>query len=598
MAAPLTLAAQRLPGVGRPPADTTRQPPADSTGASAVPLPQRDSVVAPDTVKAPIVAAERVRSLEAGTRRYVWNREEIFRTGAVTLTDLLATVPGVQISNAAYLAAPAVAHWYGQPGRVRIYLDGLELDGLDPRDRGVADIANIPLWAMEEVAVERAAGELRVHLTSWRVTLTTPQTRTDIYSGADNTNLYRGFYGKRFRNGGVLQLAAQQFSTTNFAYRGDGDALSAFARVGVAKENWGVDFVAVRAAMTRNPTRRFIRTTPDDDAIPSFKGRDVTAYLRATWRDPSRDGLWAQVLAGTLQYIESDSAAAASTTTPDLDTVSVRAQYVGTVGYSRGPLRVSGTTRLRAGDGRTRLAPSLRGSYDTERLSLSGFAEFAGPDSTTRVDIASRFKVLPWLYLAAAHSQHAPDATLSLPTRSTTRADVALTWRQRWLSVGVVQRGEAFVDGLPLFDPNFVPATLSAATGIELALAGPIWGPFSFDWRGTSWGKEDIYRSSVESHLEIRVETSLAKRLPRANFHMLAAVTHDYRNDYLAPDGGGGVLRGRSANSLGTILDLRIGAAHVFFYNRNMTGAVFETAPGYLMPRLVQFYGIRWEFWN
>ena len=42
----------------------------------------------------------------------------------------------------------------------------------------------------------------------------------------------------------------------------------------------------------------------------------------------------------------------------------------------------------------------------------------------------------------------------------------------------------------------------------------------------------------------------------------------------------------------------RLGAAHIFFHNRNFTGEVYETVPGYLMPRLIQQYGVRWEFWN
>lgn len=46
------------------------------------------------------------------------------------------------------------------------------------------------------------------------------------------------------------------------------------------------------------------------------------------------------------------------------------------------------------------------------------------------------------------------------------------------------------------------------------------------------------------------------------------------------------------------LVDIRLGAAHIFFHNRNFTGQVYETAPGYLMPRLIQQYGVRWEFWN
>jgi hypothetical protein len=31
---------------------------------------------------------------------------------------------------------------------------------------------------------------------------------------------------------------------------------------------------------------------------------------------------------------------------------------------------------------------------------------------------------------------------------------------------------------------------------------------------------------------------------------------------------------------------------------RDIRGDPYELVPGYLMPRLNQFYGVRWEFWN
>jgi hypothetical protein len=58
------------------------------------------------------------------------------------------------------------------------------------------------------------------------------------------------------------------------------------------------------------------------------------------------------------------------------------------------------------------------------------------------------------------------------------------------------------------------------------------------------------------------------------------------------------VMTALGAGTYGTLLDIRIGAAHIFWYNRNFTGKVYETVPGYLMPRLVQLYGLRWQFWN
>ena len=69
-----------------------------------------------------------------------------------------------------------------QPGPER-------LTSTEAREGGVRDLGVIQLWSLEEVAVERAAGELRVYLRSWRVERTTACTRTDITTGSENTNL-------------------------------------------------------------------------------------------------------------------------------------------------------------------------------------------------------------------------------------------------------------------------------------------------------------------------------------------------------------------------------------------------------------------------
>ncbi len=592
-----------------PPAPVVPPVPGDSAAPSSappgapsvVPLPVRDSTPPRDTLKAPIAVAERPRAPDMSGRRIVWDRDAIFNSGAFTLPELLATVPGASVGNAAFIAAPTVTSWYGQPGRVRVFMDGLELDALDPRTHGTADLSVIQLWAMEEVAVERAPGELRVHLRTWRVQRTTAQTRTDVVTGAENTNLYRGFYGKRFDSGAVLQIAAQQFSTTNFLVRGDGDGLGAFFRVGVARERWTADFVASRNGRTRAATKRYVTAGSsepvDEAATPSFKGRDVVAYLRAAYRTPDEEGLWAQFLAGTVQYVEDDSAAT-SASTPNLDSVVVQSQWLATVGVTRGSLRLSGTGRLRVQGGESSFAPAVRASWERTRYALSAFAELNGPDSTTRFDLMGRAEVFSWLHLAGGFSQHAPDNVIGGPARSTSRAELGLGWRARWLTLGVVQRGKSLVNGMPLFDDVYVPTEIAAATGLEVGLRAPIVGPLTLEFRGIDWGGEALYRSSLESHTELRVATGFKKKLPRADFMLTASVTHDYRNDFLAPDGAGGVQRAKGAGVLGSQLDLRIGAAHVFWYNRNLAGKVYETIPGYLMPRLVQMYGIRWEFWN
>jgi len=276
----------------------------------------------------------------------------------VTLTDLLADIPGVTVANAGFIQAPTATSWYGDAGRVRVFLDGVELDDLDPRTGGVADLATIPIWYLEEVAVERGAAELRVHLRSWRVRYTVPSTRTDILTGAENTNLYRGFYGKRLRNGGAVQFGAQQSSTTSLRTGGDGDALSPFGRIGWAKGRLSVDAMASKFGRTRSAlSRDVLAGAPVQNAIPRFEGDDAYAHLRAAWGSPDTVGFWMQAIASAQRHRETGD------TVPGADTAVSQSQFVVTAGGNRWGIDLAATARLLRRD----RGPGLHGSARRSR---------------------------------------------------------------------------------------------------------------------------------------------------------------------------------------------------------------------------------------
>ena len=570
------------------------QDPPDSV-RSRVPLPAAvGDTVKRDTVKSPLAVAPRPALPEIRGRRVVWDRDAIFASGAFTLPELLAQVAGVTSYNAGFIAAPTATAWYGEPGRVRVFLDGVELDALDPREGGARDLGVVQLWSLEEVAVERAAGELRVHLRSWRVRLTTAQTRTDILTGAENTNMYRGFFGKRMQSGGVLQVAAQQYSTTSVRTAGDGDGLAAFGRIGVARGRLTVDGVATRFGRTRSATRRnVVSGTLDPAAIGGFEGNDVSAYLRAAWGDPDSTGLWVQAVAASLHHLENGDSTAGA------DTARSQTQYVASAGLTRWGARLSATARMRVQDGGSRLAPALRGSWEHQWFAASAFAESGGPDSTKRLDALIALTPFPWLHLFAAHSIHTPDnVAAGGPARTTSRAEAAMRIYGRWISAGAIQRSTSLVPGMPVFDGRFTAVPSDRATGLEGSLSGTLTGAFSFEWRGIRWADPGLYRPQVESHAELSVASSFEKQIKRKTFHLRAALTHEYRGNYEAPAAGSTTVRAEGAGFFGTLVEMRIGTAHIFWYNRNASGKVYETVPGYLMPRLVQLYGVRWEFWN
>lgn len=567
---------------------------ADSLKADSLPRAARDSVPR-DSIKADFAWAEVPRAVELRGNVQRWDREALYVSGAQNLAELIGDAPGVGLQRSSYLMSPIIASYFGEAGRVRVFVDGVELDALDARTGGQLDLASFPLYGLESVQAERVAGEMRLHLRTWQVRNTTPYTRVDIGTGSETYTMYRGFYGKRFQNGLGLQITAQQFTTSNGITRGDGESFGGMARIGWARGDWSIDAVGQSNRRGRSATRRYVRTTPDETAIARFEGSERLGYVRAGYRNPDSSGIWLQLIAATQLYLEDDSAATAATT-PDPDTLRSQLQYVLTGGVTRGALRLSGSGRYRVRGGNTVLAPSVRASWETSRLTAAAAFELVGPDSSTRVDVSGRLALLSWLHLGASATQRS--ASIAAADLTALRGEIGFTYAGRWLSAGVIQRSATLVPGMPVFDSAYVAMPHTESQGLFASLGGKVWGPFSLDWQGVNWGDEQWYRPKMESRTALRVATGLTQYIPRNSFFLTAAFIHDYRSDLLAPDALGAVTKAKGNSALSVLLDIRLGSAHIFFHNRNITGEVYETVPGFLMPRLVQQYGVRWDFWN
>ena len=557
-----------------------------------------------DTLKTPTARPYVPRSTEIGSNGWHWTREELFASNALTLGELLAGVPGVTLLSTGFIIAPQSIAYLGDPGRVHIYVDGIELDAVNVRNGGITDFAVPPLWAMEDVRAERGAGELRVHLRTWRVERTTPVTRADVLTGSESVNLYRGFFGKRLDNGGVLQAGGQQFSTLS---RGglDGDALSAIVRLGWARGSWSVDGTLLRIGLTRNAGARFLTSTPVLNAMPQFKGSESVAYLRVAWRDPEADGPWAQLIAATLRAGEDNSTSSetgifAPVATPgdSVDTTASRSQYVLAAGITRWGLRLSTTNRLRSIGGKSFFSPGVRAEYDTRLLTISAFAEH-GIDSTTRVDVLARFAPFSWLNVGAAQSRASPKNSSLGPTLTATRIEAGVQWRDRWLTAGIIRRSSSRLSPAIELDSAVLAVDAPAATGTIVSLRGPIALGWSLDLDLMTWDAPGSYRPQTQARTTLRFSSSFLNRFPRGTFHLLASGTFDYRTATLVPLGSdpfGQVAA--AAGVYSSLLEIRIGSAVISWQARNIVGLVFETYPGYVMPIRTNVYGLRWDFWN
>ncbi len=572
--------------------------------SSEVPLPPKtptDTAKArKDTIKAPIAIMSGIRIPEIGPE-YRWKGNEIFATGAITLSDLLARIPGISILRSGGLISPQIARDMGGLGRVKIYLDGVELDNLDRRNEAL-DLAWIPLWSLEEVSVDRVAGEVRVNLRSQTVTSTTPYTRTDVYTGDEDTNMYRGFYGKRFDSGHLVQLGAEQ-ANTNSARGGSGDKLSVISRLGTSNRKWSLDAFA-----NRTHGRRDLQKSPlDSMPIPEYDATTTTAYLRFVAGN-ALNGAWGAAIISHLGFRESsphtDSSRAAVSRIPvdTVDTARSERQMLMRAGYTRARWRATLEDRVRNIDAKTYHDLTGGAQIFLSALNAGARVEHSG-FTNSRAEAWARFQPLSFLALnASAGKNSAPGSGSPIYSRTTpdvnfVQAEVGVRLFGPWVSLGLMTQ-DTLVAGAPsVFRQGFVGNSSGKGTATYTTVRGSFLRDFSFDVYALRWDKEVFYRPRTQARSELRFQTQWLSRFPKGEFEFNSALTHNYESrTFFRKNAAASSVD--AAQHIDLLVEIRILRGVATYQLRNLTGYAYQNLPGYFAQRALNIYGIRWEFWN
>ena len=564
------------------------KPPTDTTGADT-------TEAKGDSVKPPVGRFADPLLYEIGPQ-YQWNRRELFGLGALNVADLLDRIPQVTTFRSGWLATPHTAAFNGDFQRVRIFYDGIELDNLDPANGGLLDLSTVQLWTLEHVSVERSASELRVFLRSWQVENTTPYTRVDVATGNEETNIYRGYYGKRFAGGQLLQLAGQQFGVTSSRFAGSGDALSLLGRAGVGRENWSVDGFVNRT----HATRGIQRPTPGRPEIPSLDATHTTAYVRAAVGSPR--GPWAQAMAASLRFTASEivrTVGEGGVTVVDTVPASrSEAQYDLSAGLTRGPARIEVRDRLRSISGRTYNSPSARVDIALPFGVLSGFAENDGFRQSTNADVGVRLQPLSFIAVSGSLAQTTARSTDGLfPSSRAARGEVGVRIFGPWLSFGAMMLDNAFVPAPIVYDTLLQPVSLGRSEGVIGAIRGPLGRGFGIDAFVTRWTAEEPYRPQYQSRSEINFGSTFPRRFPSGNFEVRASAVYEYRGGVTFPFATSDI-EVVAAKTISALLEIRIMRAVLTYQQRNILAYQHEIIPGFEMPRVLAIYGVRWDFWN
>jgi hypothetical protein len=569
--------------------------PRTDTGPDSVHV-KADSIKKVDSIKPPIGRFADPALYEIGPQ-YEWNRAQLFATGALTVIDLLDRIPGVTTFRSGWLATPQTATYSADFQRVRVFYDGIEIDDLDSRTGGVLDLSTVQLWSLEHLSIERSASELRIYMRTWRVDNTDPYTRVDIATGNEDTNLYRGFYGRRFDNGGVLQFAGQQYGVASPRFSGSGDALSLMTRVGIAKKGWSLDGFVLRHRATRDIERAAVGRPP----VLSLDATNTDAYIRAgVGRVGS--GPWAQVTIASIAFKGTTGPDRNVSATAFVDTLERRVsetQYNVSAGYTAGPARLEVEDRLRALSGKTYNGASGRLDIVTPVGVVNGFVEHDGFRKTTNADAGIRAQPLPFIALSGSIARSAPIVSGPSIQSSTTsaRGEVGLKLFGPWIAAGLITANRTPGLAPIVYDTLLLPTEAGRISGRTASIRGPIRGGFGIDAWVTKWDPNGPYRPQYQSRSELNYSNNFATRFPRGDFDLRVAGIFEFRGHTNFPLSAGDVETS-VAKTLSGLLEIRIMRAVLSYQQRNILGYPYQVVPGFDMPRVLAIYGVRWDFWN
>jgi hypothetical protein len=502
-----------------------------------------------------------------------------------------------------WIPSPHTNTYLGDFRRIRVFYDGIELDALDPRIGPMHDFSTIPMWTLEELVVERAAEELRVHLRSWRVNKTTPYTRVDVSTGDLATNSYRGFFGRRFSNSTALQVGAQQYSTQDERSGGDGDNLAFFVRTGWAKKNWSADVTLLRARQSRADQRRV-----DSLALANLPGLEATrtqSYARLGYGNV--DGrFWLQLIASDSRFVETNEKTATTTpTTPGtpfvgdtVDTTASRTQYIATGGTKLLGASVSATGRLRLFDSRWFLTPAGRVSYDRGILSLVAYAEQQVSDSTFRGDVSLRLRPLRFLAIGGSVGRTRPIDGNDRPKSLAYRGEMGVRVGRLWATGGIMSLDTTVVPAPIAYDTLYRPVEVGSRRITFATLRGPVWKGFGLNVVANKAPAGEPYVPEYQIRSELYFTTSWLSKFPQGNLHVLASAAHEYRTQVLFPVAAGPPQVSNQYRIISTLLELRLYDAVLSWQYRNVMGEIYSVVPGFAAPRAINYYGVRWDFFN
>jgi hypothetical protein len=598
---------QRPPPAPTPQADTARagqaQGPDTSRAAGQAPAAPKDTVPVPDSLspdsfrpQLPPLGAPPGPLPKSG--RTVFDRDALWFSGALTLGELLERVPGAMLVRAGWYGRPEVIHYAGQGATsVVLVLDGFALDPVG-RDSTGLDLSQVNLGLLRRVEVEVLPSQLRVYLFTDDQAVRRARTETSFATGDAGTSSYLIRYLNRWKNGTGLGLGVNYLATNGApASPGRSSELGLWAKGSwVPAPRFGVAYQVLSRSVDRDSFGLLGLAGPITP--PSGKARRTDAFFRGFVASRADGmGLRFDGLVGSTSYRDTSAA---------LDRDQLQAAAIAS--YRAGHWSSELTARVR--DNPTPMELQLRAAASPfAPLTVAGYllrrSHLAGRRSQ---EGAVEAELRPWPALtvhAAARSRDevAAPAYLTDGAQRVTdvSAGVSLTTRPVDLDLSFARHGAYappvygtfgdIVPGYPDLGVRTATVTFAVRPTAYFTVSG--WYRHPLD-RVTS-----AYEPPHHSRIWATFRSRLLPVLRRGAFDFVAeGGLEGWSHGALGVDSTGGRVELKGATVLDWRLELRLLGAALFWTFRNADVERYYVVPGVFMPRVMQRYGVRWEFTN
>lgn len=533
-----------------------------------------------------------------------WDRDAIQASGAITLTDLLERIPGVQpVRYGLFGQSEAVSVWGLAGGGMEVVLDGFVLD---PLDAGIHDLSRIELVHLDRVRVERSAGRLRVELET--VAPIDHRAYSIIEAGMgqpDDSKMIRGLFQTPRFLGGPFSVAIDRVDSDGFRRAEPANAFAGWLKWGRVSEN-----SALQLEVRQNDVER---TLPDGTVVDGAR-RDWVVRARGA----PAVGLTTEVYLGASSIDENlvprapagDDGDEGEDATVRMTVQSVQAganaAYRSDRGWGRAAVRLRNDENLPLVE--TELAGGVNPFGPLHLSGSVGWADWrrgvAGGTYGAKIEVGPIFGFRPFAEVSGGRRgvPFLRDATgrAVLTERTSFRAGGDFEWKGLHLGGAFVGLSADSVAtfGLP-FDYGAGLFSGGELRGWEVVGRVPLlWEPLSLEgsyvrWNGASrwiYTPQESWRAAlVYSH----------SPLESGNLEVLARLEGRHQGAMAVPTSDGALVGVAPYTAYDFYLQLRILDVRIFVRWENLLRSLdIQYLPERAFPSQRVFYGVKWHFWN